>query len=203
MMNHFDRMRTALLVIDYQNYGVHPEGYWAKRLPEVATQLAASGAVENTARVVAAARSKGLRVIHVGTAWREGSPDMNVSAPGLASYRDRSIEGSWGAGFYAPLKPDAGEIIIWKRGISALSGTELDRLLRLYDINTVVLGGVVTNFAIEATAFEAFDRGYRVVVLRDCCLSVTDLEHEHSIKYVLSQIATVITADEFIQSLMD
>ena len=200
-MSSVDAKRTALLVIDYQNYEVHPEGYWARRLPEVAAQLAASSAVENTARVVAAARSKDLRVIYVGTAWREGSTDMNVSAPGLASYRDRSIEGSWGADFFAPLKPTAGEIIIWKRGISALSGTELDRLLRLFDINTVVLSGVVTNFAIEATAFEAFDRGYRAVVLRDCCLSVTDLEHEHSIKYVLSQIATIITADELIQSL--
>ncbi len=203
MTNDFNRTRSALLVIDYQNYGVHPEGYWAKRLPEWAAQLAASSAVENTARALAAARSKGLRVIHIGAAWREGSPDMNVSAPGGASYRDRSIEGTWGADFYAPLKPTAGEIIIWKRGISALSGTELDRLLRLCDINTVVLAGGVTNFAIEATAFESFDRGYRVVVLRDCCLSVTDLEHEHSIKYVLSQIATIITADEFIQSLVD
>lgn len=88
-MSSVDAKRTALLVIDYQNYEVHPEGYWARRLPEVAAQLAASSAVENTAWAVAAARSKDLRVIYVGTAWREGSPDMNVSAPGLASYRDR------------------------------------------------------------------------------------------------------------------
>ena len=32
-----------------------------------------------------------------------------------------------------------------------------------------VLTGVATHFAVEGTAREAVDRGYRVVVLEDCC----------------------------------
>jgi len=40
-----------------------------------------------------------------------------------------------------------------------------------------------------------------VIVLEDCCAAMTDEEHESSIRVVLSQIGTVITADEFIRSL--
>jgi nicotinamidase-related amidase len=38
--------------------------------------------------------------------------------------------------------------------------------LRLRDVNTLVLTGVATQFAVERTAREAVDRGYRVLVLR-------------------------------------
>jgi hypothetical protein len=30
-MIEFDRGRSALLVMHFQNYGVHPEGYWASQ----------------------------------------------------------------------------------------------------------------------------------------------------------------------------
>ena len=197
-MQKLEKGRSALLLLDFQNYSVHPDGYWATREPAVLTQLTASRVIGTTERVLTGARAAGLTVIHVGAAWRQGSPDMNVSSPGAASYRDRSIEGTWGADFSEPLRPVPGELVVWKRGISALSGTDLDRLLRLKDINTLALAGVVTNFAIEATAFEAFDRGYRVIVLKDCCTAATDLEHEHSLTYVLPVLATVIAADEFL-----
>jgi nicotinamidase-related amidase len=29
-MNELDPSRTALLALDFQNYGIDPEGYWAK-----------------------------------------------------------------------------------------------------------------------------------------------------------------------------
>ena len=37
-----------------------------------------------------------------------------------------------------------------------------------------MIAGIVTNFAAEGTARDASDRGYRVIVLADCCESVTD-----------------------------
>ena len=58
--------------------------------------------------------------------------------------------------------------------MSALAATELDRLLRIKGISTLVLTGAATNWAVEGTAREASDLGYRVVVLRDCCAAMTD-----------------------------
>jgi len=160
MRAKFDLTRSALLVIDFQNYGVHPQGYWASRLPGWAA--AAARAVENTVRAVAAARSKSVPVIHIGQAWREGHPDVNLSAPWQARAKEanRTVEGTWDVGFFPALAPAPGEIVVFKRGVSALAGTELDRLLRVRDIHTLVLTGVATNFAVEGTAREASDRGY-------------------------------------------
>jgi nicotinamidase-related amidase len=81
---------------------------------------------------------------------------------------------------------------VYKRGVSALAGTELDRLFRLRDINTLVLTGVATQFAVEGTAREAVDRGYRVLVLEDCCASRVR---------ILRTLCQVTTADRFIGDL--
>jgi len=61
--------------------------------------------------------------------------------------------------------------------VSGFVGTDLDRLLRLHGVSTVVIAGIITNFAAEGTARDGSDRGYRVVVLGDGCESITDGMH--------------------------
>ena len=198
----FDPTRAALFIIDFQNYSCHPEGYHArvtgrqrleKKLP----------AIQNAARALAAARSKDMQVIHVGLAVRKGAPDANRSIPVLAAGPERSIEGTFDSEFFDLVKPIDGEIIIIKRGISAFAGTELDRLLRIKEINTIVLTGSPTNFAVEGTVREGVDRGFRGIVLEDCCTDVFEEWHEYSVRVNLPQLGTVSTADEFIQFLGD
>jgi nicotinamidase-related amidase len=199
-MKQLDPARAALLALDFQNYGVHPQGYWATH-GEPEWPAIARPAVENTARVLAAARRHRVLVVHVGVAWRPGSPEMNLTAPLFARAPDRSVEGTWGSEFYAPVAPAPGELVVYKRGVSALAGTELDRLFRLRDINTLVLTGVATQFAVEGTAREAVDRGYRVVVLEDCCASRVREVHQFSIDRILRSLCLVTAADRFIGQL--
>ena len=75
--------RTALLVLDLQNYGVHPEGYWMTEMPEVAR----------------------IAIVHVGNVWREGHPDVNAHAPWMqeAKTAGRSVEDTWGTEFFEPV----------------------------------------------------------------------------------------------------
>lgn len=199
-MNELDPSRTALLALDFQNYGIHPEGYWAKHGEPDWPAIARPAAVQ-TARVLEAARRLGVLVVHVGVAWRPGSPDMNLTAPLFAAAPDRSVEGTWGSEFYEPVRPAPGEIVVYKRSVSALAGTELDRLFRLRDVNTLVLTGVATHFAVEGTARDAVDRGYRVLVLEDCCASREREVHDFSINMILRSLCHVTTADSFIRAL--
>ena len=195
-----DTGRTALVLLDYQNYNVHPAGYWSKAAPGSAER--AAPAVERTRRVLEAARAAGLMVVHVQNAWREGHPDINQYTPWQVDAKSagRSTEGSWGIEFFEALAPAMGELVVLKRAVSGFAGTELDRLLRIHDITTIVIAGIVTNFAAEGTARDASDRGYRVVVLADCCESVTDEWHEFAVTQILPLIAQVVTADDFIRS---
>ncbi len=199
-MNELDPTRAALLALDFQNYGVHPRGYWASH-GEPDWPATARPAVDTTSKVLAAARRHRVLIIHVGVAWRPGSPEMNMTAPLFANAADRSVEGSWGSEFYAPVAPSPGELVVYKRGVSALAGTELDRLLRLRDVNTLVLTGVATQFAVEGTARDAVDRGYRVLVLEDCCASRVREVHRFSIDVILRSLCEVTTAKGFIGAL--
>ena len=193
--------RTALLVMDFQNDLVDPEGAFASQ--GTAAEVKEKRAIENTARVLATARSVGLSVVHVAVAWRPGHPEANRSAPLFAGVAeaDALVEGTWGGEFHRDLQPAEGELVITKRGVSALTGTELDRLLRLRDINLLVLTGFATNFVVEGTARDAVDRGYALIVLSDCCASFTDEMHRFALEAILPQLGKLETSEEFVSSL--
>jgi len=191
--------RAALMLLDYQNYGLHPDGYWERVSPGTAER--AAPAVARTTEVLAAARRTAITVIHFQNAWREGHPDVNPYTPWQADAKaaGRSTEGTWGIEFVEALAPVEGELVVRKRAVSGFAGTELDRLLRVRDLSTLVIAGVVTNFAAEGTARDASDRGYRVIVLADCCESVTNEWHEFSTTQILPLIAEVVNAADFIE----
>ena len=73
-----DRHHTALVLLDLQNYNVHPDGYWNQATPGAARL--AEPMIEGTVRALDVARAAGITVIHVANSWREGHPDVNVHA---------------------------------------------------------------------------------------------------------------------------
>jgi len=137
---------------------------------------------------VTTARGKGLLVVHVGVAFRPGHPEIGPGAPLFQGIKQANalLESSWGADFHPGVKPAQGEIVVIKRGVSALAGTDLNARLHSKGINTLVLTGIATNFVIEGTARHAVDEGYQVVVLTDCCASFNEQMHTCSLQ-ILSQ----------------
>jgi nicotinamidase-related amidase len=192
-----DKAKTALLVMDFQNDIVDPKGVIGTQ--GMAAQVQEKKAIENTAKAIGAARSKGLLVVHVGVAFRQGHPEIGPGAPLFQGIKQANalLEGSWGADFHPGVKPAQGEIVMIKRGVSALAGTDLNTMLRGKGISTLVLTGIATNFVIEGTARHAVDEGYQVIVLTDCCASFNDRMHTFSLQ-ILSQLGAAATAAEFV-----
>jgi len=193
--------RLALVLLDLQNYGVHPDGYWMSRMPEGVDRIALS--IARTVDALEAARAAEIAIVHVGNAWREGHPDVNPHAPWMREAKEagRSVDDTWGVEFFEPVAPIDGEFVVRKRAVSAFSGTELDRLLRVRDLSTVALAGSITNMAVEGTAREASDRGYRVIILGDCCESVSDDWQDFSMTQILPMIAEIVTVADFSEAL--
>ena len=71
--------RTALIVLDLQNYGVHPEGYWMSHMREGVERVAPS--IARTVDALEAARAARIAIVHVGNAWGEGHLDINQHVP--------------------------------------------------------------------------------------------------------------------------
>jgi nicotinamidase-related amidase len=196
-MLEIEKDQSALILLDFENYSVHPDGYWAQQDPNAA--IRGGRAMGNARRALTAARSVGMTVVHVGHQWREGYPELNDKSPWEADARGagRSIEGTWATAFCDQVAPIAGEIVIPKRAMSAFIATELDRLLRVRHIDTIFLTGVATNFAVEAAARDGADLGYSVVVLADCCETVNDEMQRFALDVIFPLIAQVSDTSEF------
>src|SRR3546814_15028617 len=64
------------------------------------------------------------------------------------------------------------DLRITKHQWGAFYGTDLDLQLRRRRIETVVIGGIATNFGVESTARAAHDHGYAPVLVADSCASL-------------------------------
>ncbi len=177
-----DPRRTALLIVDMQSYYFDPESAFSQVMDGRAPGLGeyfrdrAQTVVEpNLRRMLEAFRDLGQRVLFTthasespdGTDWPPTFRRMNeealrqlgkVALPARTAAEARIIDA---------LSPVAGEIVFNKTTYSAFASTGLDASLRNTGIDTLVIGGVVTNRCVETTVRDAADRGFRVILAED------------------------------------
>lgn len=188
-----DLQRTALVLIDMQNDVVKG------RLPLTQEQ---QQVMDNCARLLKAARQKGIEVFMVKVDRR---PDMadNRQTPILGSEPrpapSRMVEGTYGNQIVDELKPEPSDFIISKRRVSAFEGTHLDLMLRSHGIDTLILGGVATNWGVESTARSASDRDYKLLVVSDCCYSFKPDHHNFAVTTIFPFLGLVATTNELLK----
>jgi len=203
MEEKIDRTTTALLLLHWQNDLAKPEGKSAMELPE---RIKAAHTLENTQAVLKASREKGILVAYVRVAFRPGMPelpDAEKHAPLASSIAATKsfVDGTWGGEIIDELKPMESEMIINNYSTSAFCSTPLDLLLRNHGIKTVVISGLVTNFVVESTTRDAFNRGYFVTILEDCVNSWSDEWHTWTLKNILPMLATISNSKAYIDAL--
>jgi len=189
-----DLDRTALIIIDMQRDFLEPGGF-AATLGNDITLLRA--AVEPCRAVLATARGAGLLVIHTREGHRpdlsdvpplkieRGDQAMRMGAPGpMGRFL---IRGEFGHDIIADLYPVAGEPVIDKPGKGAFYQTDLELMLRNHGIDTLLVGGVTTENGVNTTVREANDRGFRCIVLADCCASYFPDFHRMGLAMIKAQ----------------
>ncbi|MFI1224758.1 MULTISPECIES: cysteine hydrolase family protein [unclassified Streptomyces] len=158
---------TALVVVDLQNdFCAGPLA--ASRYPGDPARL--ERVTANTARAVRAARARGTEVVFVrflgdiryqGESWRRR--DAALAKP------PKCLEGTWGAEFAAGVEPEPGEAVFTKRAcFDAFLGEGFERHLVGRGIGHLVFAGLFADVCVDSTARTAFQKGFRVTVLRDC-----------------------------------
>ena len=192
-----DPLKTALLVLHWQNELVKPEG---KLYGPISKAIQSNHIIENTAAALEASRKSGMMVVFVNVNHRPGYPEIAVKQASLADGLRKSgafIKDSWGTQVIEELAPQENEIVIPNYSTSAFIASELDTLLRVQGITDVVLTGLATNWVVESTARDAFNRGYFVYTLSDCCYGTSEEAHEYSVTNVLPMIGAVLSAEEY------
>jgi len=69
------------------------------------------------------------------------------------------------------LKPTKRDLVLEKRDYSAFYKTGLDKILKNLKVKTLIVTGIHTDLCVRHTVEDAFKRGYRTVVPRDCVKS--------------------------------
>lgn len=170
----FDPATTALIVIDMQRDFIEEGGFGAALGNDVRPLQAI---VPATARLISAARSAGLVVIHTRECHRpdlsdcppakrdRGSPALRIGDPGPMGRI--LIAGEPGAGIVPELAPLPGEIVIDKPGKGAFYATGLGARLAEMGVRSLIFAGVTTEVCVQTTMREANDRGYECLLAED------------------------------------
>ncbi len=180
-------MKTALLMLEIQN----------DYFPNGRTPLERSIEACNRAEIVLhACRNKKLPVIHI----------QHVSTQPDATY---FLPCTKGTEFYHTVQPVKGETIIKKHYPNSFKDTSLLNHLIKNQINHLVICGMMTHSAIDATVRAAFDLGFSCTVLQDAC-TARQLEFNHSVipaqnvhyaflAALQNSYASVMSTDDFLQ----
>ena len=172
---------AALVVIDMQ-----------KGIVSLPTVHPMAGVTDNVAKLCKAFRARMLPVILVNVTGR---------APGrVEATFNFSPPPDW-ADLIPELDRQPDDYAVTKVNIGAFYGTALEQILRRRGATQVVLAGVATGIGVEATARQAYDQGYNLVLVTD---AMTDLDpdmHRHAVEKVFPKIGERALTQEVLSKL--
>jgi nicotinamidase-related amidase len=178
--------KTALVVIDMQNDLVKQGG--SLLVPD------AEATVPAIKRLLDMARSHRMRVVYTQDTHRHGDPEWQILP-------EHCREGSWGWEIVAELAPNVEDTVLQKVRYDAFYGTPLDHLLRLWDIDTLVICGTLANVSVQYTAASAALRWYAVVIPRDAISALEPFDLESSLRQTAFVFAGRMTTASGVQIL--
>jgi ureidoacrylate peracid hydrolase len=187
---------AALIVVDPQKDFCAIDGATAAVMGSDVSQIQA--AVERLNPFIERAREAGLEVF-----WTRSGHSIEKTSP-VHRYRRSPTgdiiiakEGTDGADWYKEMiKPLPNEHIITKRHYDAFEATELDHLLRINDIRTLIFTGFTTNVCVETTARHGYAKGYYIILVSDCTGAPTEKEQESALYNINKYFGSVVLSYE-------
>ncbi len=200
MTETIDPKRTALLTIDLQNDFLHPEGTYG-RAGQGAEAISALPARLRPLRD--ALRAKGGRYISAQFTLVPGPGGEPLIAAHLKKLRPFLGKGDFAPGGFGHDLVEAlapADYTIEKVAYSAFYQTRLDYILRALDIDTLIVGGIVTNGGVASTVRDAHLRNLHTILLSDGCAAFRQDVHDATL-VSLGSITPSATCAEMLEAL--
>ncbi len=216
-----DTAKTAVIVVDMENDFGSKGGMFDLAGIDISMIQKALGP---TAKVLAAARSANIKVVYLKMGFRPdlsdlGAPDSvnrtrhlqimhvgkTVQAPDGRTSRIL-IRDNWGTEIVPQLKPQAGDVVMYKTRFSGFYQTDLDNVLKKLGIKHLIFTGCTTSVCVDSTIRDAMFRDYQPVLLADCTgepigYGLPRSNHEASLLTIEVLLGWVSSSDEFIKAL--
>jgi ureidoacrylate peracid hydrolase len=216
-----DTAKTAIVVVDMQNDFGSKGGMFDKAGIDISM---IQRVVAPTARVLAAGRKAGIKVIYLKMAFQPdlsdlgipGSPNRIVHQEGMhvgAAMRAPNgsasrilVRDTWNSDIVDELKPEPADLLIYKTRFSGFFRTDLDDKLKTRGVQYLIFTGCTTSVCVESTIRDAMFRDYSPVLLADCTAepigcSLPRNNYEASLLLVQLMFGWVSSSEEFIKAL--
>ena len=192
----FVAKKTALVVVDMQNYFMKP-GFLAACPMAIEIVPAINKMADNL-------RSKGGLVVWIQTsADPEATKDWGVYKEFYTpeNWQRRNVElaeDHQGYAIWPELTVLGKDLRITKSRFSAFidGSSDINEQLRSLNIDTLLVSGVATDVCCESTARDAMMLNYRTTMVLDALASMTNEAHSNSLKALYGMFADVQTCSE-------
>jgi ureidoacrylate peracid hydrolase len=153
--------RTALLIIDMMNAFLKPGA--PLEIPK-GRQL-----IPDLNRLIKLCREKEILVVFIVHAHRQNGRDMGLYSTFVPAMANSSIlvEEILDVEINDEIDRKENDVVVIKRSFSGFFGTDPDLILKINEIDTLIISGVATHSCCEATARDARHRNYKVIFLSD------------------------------------
>jgi len=195
--------KTALLLIEFQNEFASPGG---KLHDGVKSEMFRTDMINKTAMLAEVARATGAYIFHIPHIIDcEKSDHPNKDLGILKDCRERNLfaKGAWNSEFIDDHKPRNCDIVVrGKSGLDAFVGSNLGELLQDRGIETVIVGGFLTNCCVESTVRSAFEKGYNVIGLTDGSACNSMHQHLAATEGTFKMFGTPLTCEQATMALL-
>ena len=196
-----DPAKTALLVVDMQNYFVK-EGHQGE-VP-LAREI-----VPNINRLATELRGRGGHVVWIRNGTRDTRESWSnyhgyLQKPERAERRLKAMDiGEDGYAYWHgnDIRPEDAQITKNRYSAFIHGSSDVEHHLRDRGIDTLLITGTATNVCCESTARDAMMLNFKVVLVSDGLATHTDDEHNATLSAFYGQFGDVQTVDELVQSL--
>lgn len=184
------KKHSALLVIDMQKYFLSPQS--SEYTP------AALVILNNIKKLIDTYREQTLPVIYTRHAHHYTGTDAGIMK---WWWQGMCIEGTPESEVADEIAPLANERQIIKRRYSAFYNTDMETILRCFEMKDLVICGIMTNMCCESTARDAYFRDFRVFFPADATATINEEMHIASLLNLAFGFAYVTTTNSIIESL--
>jgi nicotinamidase-related amidase len=215
-----DTSQTAVIVVDMQNDFGSKGGMFDRAGLDISI---VQRAIPPTAKVLAAARSVGIKIVYLKMGFRPdlsdmgapGSPNrahlhhIGVGTPMRAPNGAESrilVRDTWNTEIVDELRPEASDIVLYKHHYTGFFQTDLDDRFTQLGTRAIIFTGCTTSVCVESTIRDAMFRDYSPILLADCSGEVVGFglsrsNHEASVLLIQERFGWVSTSDEFVKAL--
>lgn len=170
--NYERKPRYAILVNDMLNDFIH-----GKLKCDRAAQI-----IPKIKLLLEKARQKDIPIFYCN------DEHLRIDTYELKLWGPHAMKDSDGAKVIDELRPSANDYIVPKRRYSSFDGTSLDSSLgETYNgkgADTIIMTGVHTHICVKHTVYDAFVRGYDLIVAEDGVEAFTGDDHVAGLKYM-------------------